>query len=150
MATKMATLSNTEQVVGKCRDLFQWPIFGVAQEVISKREFETILRQEGFLVFCIDEQQGEAINSKERLMNAMADACHFPDYFGKNWDALKDCLCGLYELPDKPKGIVLYFDSPPSLGWTDLSHYFRIIEVVRWIHIKQDVAFRLLLPEISE
>jgi hypothetical protein len=146
----MSTLTSTEQVVSKCQDLFEWPIFGVTREVIDAREFETILGTEGFYVFCIDQQLKEPIRTKESLMNAMASACNFPNYFGKTWDALKDCLCGLYALPEKPKGIVLFFGQIPRLSWTDVASFFNIVEALRWIHIKNDVSFRLFIPEELE
>ena len=31
-------------------------------------------------------------NSKEELLNAIAESLHFPSYFGVNYDALEDCL----------------------------------------------------------
>lgn len=38
---------------------------------------------------------GEAIADKAALMDALAAAFRFPPYFGKNWDALLDCLRSL-------------------------------------------------------
>jgi hypothetical protein len=32
------------------------------------------------------------IDTKEQLLDAIAAAMEFPDYFGRNWDALNDCL----------------------------------------------------------
>lgn len=32
------------------------------------------------------------ISSKDELLNFLAQAGHFPSYFGANWDALSDCL----------------------------------------------------------
>jgi len=32
------------------------------------------------------------IDNKERLLDAIASAMQFPDYFGRNWQALIDCL----------------------------------------------------------
>lgn len=32
---------------------------------------------------------------KQLLLQALADALQFPDYFGHNWDAAWDCLSGL-------------------------------------------------------
>jgi RNAse (barnase) inhibitor barstar len=49
---------------------------------------------------------GEAARDKAGLMDAVAPAFRFPAYFGKNWDALLDCLRSLPdELP--AKGYVL-------------------------------------------
>lgn len=49
---------------------------------------------------------GEAARDKAGLMEAIAPAFRFPAYFGKNWDALLDCLRSLpEELP--ARGYVL-------------------------------------------
>ena len=40
---------------------------------------------------------GEDIRTKAALMAALAAALSFPPYFGRNWDALLDCLRSLPE-----------------------------------------------------
>jgi hypothetical protein len=40
---------------------------------------------------------GAAVPDKAALIEAMAAAFKFPSYFGKNWDALLDCLRSLPE-----------------------------------------------------
>jgi RNAse (barnase) inhibitor barstar len=47
------------------------------------------LREAGLHVAELD---GGSISSKEDLMDAVAAALEFPDYFGGNWDALDECL----------------------------------------------------------
>jgi RNAse (barnase) inhibitor barstar len=37
----------------------------------------------------------EQCHSKTQLLDAIASALHFPPSFGKNWDALADCLSDL-------------------------------------------------------
>lgn len=32
------------------------------------------------------------ISSKDGFLDAIASGLHFPDWFGRNWDALEDCL----------------------------------------------------------
>lgn len=41
---------------------------------------------------------GAAVPAKAELMGALASAFRFPSYFGRNWDALLDCL---RSLPDE-------------------------------------------------
>ncbi|OGR64380.1 MAG: hypothetical protein A2X31_03550 [Elusimicrobia bacterium GWB2_63_22] len=40
---------------------------------------------------------GAKVPAKAELMEALADSFKFPAYFGRNWDALLDCLRSLHE-----------------------------------------------------
>lgn len=40
---------------------------------------------------------GAAVPAKAELLGALAAAFRFPAYFGRNWDALLDCLRSLHE-----------------------------------------------------
>jgi RNAse (barnase) inhibitor barstar len=51
---------------------------------------------------------GKKIHSKDLLLDTLAEVVDFPDYFGKNWDALLDCLRDLSWRSSK--GYVLLFD----------------------------------------
>ncbi len=46
------------------------------------------------------------IDSKARMLQALAEAMRFPDWFGGNFDALADCLTDL-DGPDVPGYLVL-------------------------------------------
>jgi RNAse (barnase) inhibitor barstar len=46
----------------------------------------------GFAPFRIDLK---GVMDKDALLTAIAQAMHFPDWFGHNWDALADCLTDL-------------------------------------------------------
>ena len=51
---------------------------------------------------------GAAAQGKAALMEALAAAFRFPPYFGKNWDALADCLRSLPDsLPAKSYVLVV-------------------------------------------
>ncbi len=50
----------------------------------------------GFAVYRIDLS---AVRDKTTLMERLAVALQFPDWFGHNWDALADCLSDLSWLP---------------------------------------------------
>src|SRR5213593_3970891 len=49
---------------------------------------------------------------KRPLFEALAEALDFPDWFGRNWDALEDCLTDLSWRP--ASGHVLVFESFPA------------------------------------
>jgi RNAse (barnase) inhibitor barstar len=38
---------------------------------------------------------GRLLGDKARLLAALGQALHFPDYYGGNWDALDECLADL-------------------------------------------------------
>ena len=52
---------------------------------------------DGFEVLRID---GDAIESKEELLDTIAEGFGFPDWFGRNWDALEECLRDLDAVND--------------------------------------------------
>jgi RNAse (barnase) inhibitor barstar len=42
---------------------------------------------------------GDRVDGKDDLMDALAFGFSFPDYFGRNWDAVDECLRDLSWLP---------------------------------------------------
>lgn len=51
---------------------------------------------------------GAEFHSEEELHSLLAEGLQFPDYYGKNLDALWDCLSG-------------WIDDPTSIVWTNFS-----------------------------
>jgi RNAse (barnase) inhibitor barstar len=56
---------------------------------------------------------GDAIGDKAAFLGGLASTLHFPPYFGRNWDALADCLTDRAVLP--AGGQILLFDHPAPL-----------------------------------
>jgi hypothetical protein len=54
---------------------------------------------------------GSKITDKESFFKAIALAMDFPDYFGHNWDALRECLDDLSWVKEERK--VLIWADPP-------------------------------------
>lgn len=50
---------------------------------------------------------GAAVPAKAELMEELSTAFSFPPYFGRNWDALLDCLRSLPLAIKPPRGYVL-------------------------------------------
>jgi len=66
------------------------------------------------------------INSDEELLGALSVALRFPAYFGKNWNALDECICDLSWLP--PGDVVLIHEDLPLAGSrVPLSIYLSIL-----------------------
>jgi RNAse (barnase) inhibitor barstar len=66
--------------------------------------------------------------SKAALLDEIASALAFPDWFGRNWDALDDCLGDLSWLPVGP--ISLVWADPRSLRDADPPSYATAIEIL--------------------
>lgn len=76
---------------------------------------------------------------KQALMQRIAAALHFPDWFGANWDALEDCLGdlswsragghvlvfeGAAGLPSDERGILLDVLASAAASWMDRGRPF--------------------------
>ncbi|MDP3156512.1 MAG: barstar family protein [Archangium sp.] len=65
------------------------------------------------------------VSDKGQLMSLLKDALDFPNYFGRNWDALSDCLCDLSWLAAGP--VMLIHDELPQLSEKELRIYVDIL-----------------------
>ena len=65
------------------------------------------------------------IKSKEDLLDYFSEKLKFPDYFGKNWDALYDCLVDLSWI--KEKKIIILHDEINFIETNDLTIYLKIL-----------------------
>jgi RNAse (barnase) inhibitor barstar len=70
--------------------------------------------------------EGEAITGDGELLDALAVGFSFPDYFGRNWDALEECLRDLSWLP--AEGYVLVVRDSESLWLRDPRLPGRLVE----------------------
>lgn len=74
----------------------------------------------------------KGVQDKQGLLNAIAAALKFPEWFGENWDALEDCLTDLSWL--KARGYVLVLEHCAELG----KHAPRELEVA--VEVFESVA----------
>lgn len=58
------------------------------------------------------ELSAAAIHGKDELMRALADALKLPGWFGRNWDALLDCLRNLPDSVPVDGYVLLIHDGP--------------------------------------
>jgi len=68
------------------------------------------------------------VTGKDALLNRISSALQFPDWFGRNWDALKDCLGDLSWL--ESHGHVLVFDDAECLPAEERDMLIEILESV--------------------
>ncbi len=90
---------------------------------------------------------GSAISSKEDLFVHLSSAFHFPDYFGRNWDAALDCIRDLDSwLP--AKGYLVLFKNPNNLiskSLSDFKAFLEIAEAASEFWASQGVRFILIV-----
>lgn len=66
---------------------------------------------------------------KDVALDRIAQALEFPEWFGRNWDALADCLSDL-EWLESANGYVLALDNAQELRATSLDDFATLIEVL--------------------
>ena len=71
----------------------------------SPEAAEAAARELGFFCARID---GESVPDQAALLERLARELHFPDYFGKNWDALQDCLTDLPDWLTAPGYVIVF------------------------------------------
>ena len=72
------------------------PCFHVlAGEIKDVDQYVAKLRFEGGARIAVRVLRGRNMRSTEGFYNELAAALQFPLYFGKNWDALDECLADL-------------------------------------------------------
>jgi RNAse (barnase) inhibitor barstar len=63
--------------------------------------------------------------SKANLVDSIGAALVFPDYYGRNWDALYSCLCDLDWLP--PGKVALVHSDVPKVPLDVLLTYLKLL-----------------------
>jgi RNAse (barnase) inhibitor barstar len=77
--------------------------------IVGRSEHNGVYRLvEGLAVADAIVVSGRHLHGKPAMLEALAEALAFPDWFGGNWDALEDCLTDLSWLDG---GVTLLIDS---------------------------------------
>lgn len=117
----------------------------IEKSLIGTVDIEEISNSLEYKYIYID---GVTINDKQSLLVVIAAALKFPDYFGKNWDALVDCLSDLDEwIPSS--GYVVIFDNIDNLvenAHEEFQTFLEIINGITSVHwYVQGIPFYLVL-----
>jgi RNAse (barnase) inhibitor barstar len=91
---------------------------------------------------------GKEIRDRDTLFEALAHTMKFPEYFGRNWDALEECLRDLEWL--SAQGYVILFEEPRHLLESSNDVFITFLEIV--ISVAQEwfnerVPFHLVLMD---
>jgi Barstar (barnase inhibitor) len=122
---------------------------------LAPEELAAMLQEQDGELFYLD---GAEMTDKAQLMQEFAAVLNFPDYFGGNWDALRDCLGDVSWLDEDATHCVLLFDrwekcTSPALidilqdaiaGWTEAADAVYVL-----IRTTDPDEYVLKLPAIS-
>jgi RNAse (barnase) inhibitor barstar len=90
------------------------------------------------------------IGTKQELLNALANALSFPEYFGHNWDALLDSLRDLSWLP--ARRIVIQHEFLPALKDGELRTYLEVLidAIEHWRALSKRELLAVFPPDARE
>lgn len=69
--------------------------------------------------------------TKQQVLAAIADAFHFPKHFGKNFDALSDCLTSLVHKSGQQSGFLVVLEQLPNTPKFDKEARETLLDVFR-------------------
>ncbi|THV42470.1 barstar family protein [Glycomyces buryatensis] len=92
--------------------------------------------------------RGEWIaGDKYAILDGLAAACEFPAYFGRNWDALTDCLDELPYRTDPEADVLLIISGYPALLRNSVPNDLRILlDVLNDLPTSGDPRFPATFP----
>jgi RNAse (barnase) inhibitor barstar len=94
----------------------------------SRAELRTVAsaaRNAGFHVFSLS---AKATPTKDALLDALSEQAQFPAYFGRNWDALVDCLRDRSWCPSA--GYAVTLDDADEGAFEDILMLVKILRIV--------------------
>ena len=98
--------------------------------LIDAAEREQVLRHDAFPPeFAVAVLDGNEAGTRAGFFQEIARALHFPDYFGRNWDAVYDCLTDFNWLP--AAGYVLVLDGFDHLAMNEPGQWEIGLKVLR-------------------
>lgn len=86
--------------------------------------------------------------SKDDVFNLYNKSLNFPEYFGNNWDALKDSLCYLNDWMDEKRILIIHKDLP-HINDNDIKNYLFVLNDVceMWEQHSDILDFQVYFPE---
>ena len=105
--------------------------------------YETI--PEEFRVDSLNVVLGQRAMTKEHFLEKIGEKLHFPDYYGKNWDALDECLCDLSWIQSKV--VRLVFLHLPLEDKEELKTLLEILAHAKMVTKEFGIELEVIFPE---
>jgi RNAse (barnase) inhibitor barstar len=96
---------------------------------LPSQHVEVLLAAAQELEFIVRRIDLGTAREKDAMLQAIARALEFPDWFGHNWDGLSDCLADLGWLGEST-GYVLLFEQAQGLRLASQDDYDTLIEIL--------------------
>jgi RNAse (barnase) inhibitor barstar len=93
---------------------------------VEPKAVQKLAKAREFAFFHIE---GRNIAGKDQLMNHVATALRLPKTFGRNWDALEECLVDLEWID--AEGYVIYYDHIDGLLNAHPDQFETLVEILR-------------------
>lgn len=135
-------MARFDALLGACIDPETSAILKTEPAVLEDDALVCKLQERGYFTARIDMQP---VEDKKQLLRVLNTLCHFPWYFGFNWDALAGCLADLRWLP--AKGYILVFAHPDRMNLSDLRTFLDIIIATAETWADVGIAFKLVVPD---
>ncbi len=92
---------------------------------VDPKALRAAAKRAGFAYFHIE---GRNIGRKDQLLSHFANALHFPNHFGDNWDALEECLTDLEWIDGE--GYVIHYDHIDGLLSAHPDQFETLVEIL--------------------
>ena len=92
---------------------------------VAEKALQSAAKRHDYTFFHID---GKSIERKEQLLNHVATALRLPKTFGKNWDALEECLT---DLEGDGDGFVILYDHIDGMLAAHPDQFDTLVEILR-------------------
>lgn len=75
------------------------------------------------------------INNRDGLFDALSSGLRFPDYFGRNWDALSECIRDLEWIEEDT--VIVYHDNLSDMSEQDFDMYVSVLvdTMYSWLYL---------------
>jgi RNAse (barnase) inhibitor barstar len=82
---------------------------------------------------CYVDIEGDLIKDSNSLFLEMSEKLKFPEYFGKNWNALQDCLRDLEWIPSD-YGYIIIWSNASIMMMTSPDEFFEFMNILQYVN----------------